>query len=263
MTDDDNPGNLDRRPRSNRPNIPPSDQVHIVSTCRRLGTAMWSGPDHWITQGYELRRLISMLYGIAATRIEFVAIDPNTRYDVALVLPHEEDQAALLVRIQKALERDLQLVVSKVKASRPVYVVTAPDGPGTKLVPAGTPGGGFVATRTSFTLPKDVSPSKEVFDQILNGPAIAQFVDSLSMCGTVSSLCATLEDTLGKPVINESRLQGYFEVQFRRGDMTRGQIFEHFRQAFGLVIAPQTRKVQSLRVQRNQASMTGSASPLS
>ena len=108
MIPEDKPDNPQRIPAARRPHFPPSYHVHIAPTRILHGTSTWSGPDHWITQGYELRRLISMLYGMAATRIELLALDPNARYDVALVLPHEEDNAVLLGRIQTELERDLQ-----------------------------------------------------------------------------------------------------------------------------------------------------------
>jgi uncharacterized protein (TIGR03435 family) len=255
MTHDDNFENTERTPRRHRParpHISPSSKVHIGPTRKPSGTAMWSGPNHWITEGYELRDLISMLYGIAETRIEFLAVEPNARYDLALVLPHDENETMLFTRIQKALERELQLVASRVTAARAVYVVTAPNGPGPKLVPAETLGGGSIATSTTIVVPKGVSPSEELFQEILNRRGSGTFVDTFSMSfGTVSDLFSILESSLDQPVINESRLHGYFEAKFTRQNMTKEQIFQIFREAFGLVITPQMRDVESLRVHRD------------
>ena len=64
-------------------------------------------------------------------------------------------------------------------------------------------------------------------------------------------MCSILESSLDHPVINESRLQGYFEAEFTRHNMTKEQIFEVFREAFGLVITSQMRDVESLRVHRD------------
>jgi len=234
-----------------KPHFQPSEEVHIRPTRSSSGTtAQWGGPDHWITEGFELRDLISMLYGFATTRIEFLVVDPDTRYDIALVLPHEEDEAMLLVRIRKALERELHLAISKVTTSRAVCVVEAPNGPGSELVPAGTVGSVFQSTHTLSTLPGRAIPSKEEIQEILNRREIGAFVDAFSMAsGTISDLCSILESSLGMPVIDESRLQGYFEAHFMRHKMTKGQIFDQFREAFGLVITAGVRDVESLRVQ--------------
>lgn len=122
-----------------------------------------------------------MLYGIAATRIEFLGVEPNARYDIALVLPHEEDEAMLLARLQAALERDLQWVISKVTASRPVYVVTAPNGPGPELVFSGTPFGVSIATSTAIALPDAVIPSTQELQEMTetkgNGHICRLFLD--------------------------------------------------------------------------------------
>src|SRR5579871_355743 len=147
-----------QRPDNRRPHFAPSYDVHIVSTSMPYGTSGWTGPDHWIRKGYDLRNLISMIYGFTATRVEFSTLDPSERYDIALVLPHREDEPSKLARIQKAIERDLQLSISRVAASRGVYVVTAPNGPGPELVSAGSPGGGMIGTSKLFSLPSGRSP---------------------------------------------------------------------------------------------------------
>ena len=115
---------------------------------------MWGAPSYWITQGYELIALIGMLYGFDITGIEFS--DPElarNRYDVALVLPQEEDRKAMTERICLALQRELGIVVSKEVARRDVYVVTAPDGLGPALHRADGLGGS-IATSSYIIVPE-------------------------------------------------------------------------------------------------------------
>lgn len=251
MHEEDMPGDLppaSRRSRPARPYFSPSHQVHLASTKRQIGTAMWGGPDHWISEGYSLRALVSMLYGIPETRIEFQTIDPNTRYDVALVLPHKEERERQITRIQQTLETNLKLLVSRRRALQSVYVVTAPNGPGPELNSTGV-GSSGCATYTVYTLPRGATPSREELEQWVKRTRPSAFPDEFSMSsGTISDLCSFLEGSLDHPVIDESQLIGDFEVRFKRGDRTEQQTFDHFRQAYGLVITPMMREIDSLHI---------------
>jgi hypothetical protein len=119
---------------SQRPDFPPSYSVHISPTQKDIGTSMWLAPNYWITQGYELRALIGMLYDFDVTRIDFPDRElARKRYDVAIVPPIEEGEAAMKESIRTALQSELDLLISKEVHLRDVYIVTAPHGPGPAL----------------------------------------------------------------------------------------------------------------------------------
>jgi uncharacterized protein (TIGR03435 family) len=238
--------------RKQRPNFPASYTVHISPTQKEIGTAMWSAPSYWITQGYELIALIGILYGFDITRIEFSNPEfARDRYDVALVLPREEGEKAMTERICLALQRELGVVVSKEVTRRDVYVVTAPHGPGLALHKADGLGGSS-ATSSYITVPEgSLPPSLEDVERLLspNAKGGTISVDSISISnGTIAHFCSTLEKSLDRPVVDESQLPGNYDIQLTRGEMSKGQFFAHIRVELGLQILSGIRDVQRLTV---------------
>ncbi|WP_158821069.1 TIGR03435 family protein [Granulicella sp. S156] len=237
-----------------RPEFSPSDTVHISPTQKEIGTSMWSAPNYWITQGYELQGLVGMLYDYAATRIEFE--DPELaqqRYDVALVLPNEEDEAAMKESIRIALQRELGLLITRDVRRRDVYIVTAPHGPGPKLRESRDMGG-FTATHSLVTVLSGKSaPTREDIEQLQLSKRANEgiAVDSISISsGTITEFCSTLEQSLDRPVVDESQLQGRYSFELRREKLSRDQFFERIQKELGLLVSPGEREVAMLIVQR-------------
>jgi uncharacterized protein (TIGR03435 family) len=238
--------------RAERPEFPPSYTVHISPTQKEIGTAMWSAPNYWITQGCELQTLIGMLYDFDVTRIDFGDRElAKQRYDVALVPPNEEGEAAMKESIRIALRRELGLLITREVRRRDVYIVTAPHGRGLELRETKNMGG-FTATHSFVTVPGGTNtPTREDIEQLQFSKRANEgiAVDSISMLsGTIAEFCSTLEQSLDRPVIDESQLQGRYSIELTRERMTRDQFFVQIHQELGLLVSPGEREVAMLIV---------------
>ncbi|MGI4757392.1 MAG: TIGR03435 family protein [Janthinobacterium lividum] len=206
-----------------RPHFNASYTVHISPTNNEFGTAMWAAADCWITEGYELQRIIGMLYGFAPERIDLQDQELATeRYDVAMVPPNGMGEEAMKETIRTALQRHLSLLLITDHRRRNVYVVTAPDGP--------------------------KAPLKAVED---TGTTIHVGGGGINMrSGSMEDFCLMLEGDLDRPVIDETQLQGCYSVEVRREDKTRDQFFEQLRNELGLLVSSAERDVSLLVVRR-------------
>jgi hypothetical protein len=111
------------------PRYLPSEIVHISFSRRQAVDATWSeGPRHWIMAGVELKSVIARAYGVDESRLNMpVSFGDGKRYDVALVLPKDGTTDTIAHIVQRAIENQFQLTVTR--ESRPdgeFVVVTAP-----------------------------------------------------------------------------------------------------------------------------------------
>jgi hypothetical protein len=92
----------------------PSETVHVM----RSGTDSdweWSvGKRHWLLLGADLRSLVARTWGIDPDRLEVPAqLQDGTCYDVVLLLPHDEPDTQMAVRVQRALEAQFRIAVNR------------------------------------------------------------------------------------------------------------------------------------------------------
>jgi uncharacterized protein (TIGR03435 family) len=107
----------------------PEPTVHISPAKSESGTERRSGPDRWAALGFTLKGLLTESYGVQETRMDLApALDTEARYDVELVLPHPESPDQIASRVQRALEQEFALDISRQNRSTDILVLTAPNG---------------------------------------------------------------------------------------------------------------------------------------
>jgi len=115
-----------RGPRVRKPDIPPSYTVHIVPTIRPTGTTSTAGPTYWAVFGFTLRAALARLYAIGEPCIDLPpAIDPQARFDIAVVVPNIESPFAIGRLVQQGIERHFSITLTLEPRPMDVYVLTA------------------------------------------------------------------------------------------------------------------------------------------
>jgi uncharacterized protein (TIGR03435 family) len=109
-----------------RPAFAPSRMLHISPTSRWTRGGDYSGPDFRNLQGFTLQSAISIFTDVNPVRIDLpAALDTNTRYDFALVLPAPESREGIRSLFIEGIERRFHIVASNQTRLRDVYVLTA------------------------------------------------------------------------------------------------------------------------------------------
>ncbi|HWC96328.1 MAG TPA: TIGR03435 family protein [Candidatus Sulfopaludibacter sp.] len=186
-----------------------------------------SGPvgrakDSLILKAVTLRGLLGGVYLFPASRITSNAMDENTRYDVWISLPGASLEAFQQVSCD-VVRATFDLSVRKETRETDVYVLTAPNGKPPGLVKAEDDG--------RFTM----------FGR----------KGSLSLKGTFGGLGLMMEPLLGKPVVDETGIEGVFNIKVTYRDGVPGSLEEAVR-ALGLKIEPARRLVEFLAVSKSQ-----------
>src|SRR5260370_21410841 len=90
----------------------PSDKVHInASEPSQNGTSSDSGPDHWVTSGFELRETIGQLYNVDASRVVLPSALDHKKYAVARVLPKGKARETILEQVRQTIQARLRLML--------------------------------------------------------------------------------------------------------------------------------------------------------
>jgi uncharacterized protein (TIGR03435 family) len=233
-------------PDDNRPNFPPSNAVHISPSQRESGTGNF-GADSWHSfQGFDLKGMISEIYGITPVRIELPAsLSDGSRYDFSLVLPQTESRETMYQRFQQGIQDYVHLTATRESRRMDVYVVTALDDRRPPAV-SGQPdsGGGFISISIGF---ESLARTGDPYDfEGMPKTFSLSAVTSISMEGTAEEFCKTLERSLDRPVVNETDLQGRFEFRVDRSATSNGDFLARLRDELGLIIEPAERDVQLL-----------------
>ena len=189
-----------------KPKFAPSYALHVsISKGEGRGTA--SGDDYIGLRDFLLKDAISFVYGVNSIRVQLpAAVDDGKRYDFALVLPERESEEKIKERFQKGLETYFHLAVRRENRLMDVYVVTVDANHKPVMKPRSQDGMGFVGG-TSFGF-----ESVEHEEERVSAPANLGAMTSAAMTGTADDFCHDLEEDLDRPVVNETNLQGEFEV---------------------------------------------------
>jgi uncharacterized protein (TIGR03435 family) len=237
-----------------RPDIAPSYEVHISPSTTK-GTDGSSGPGFWTQRGFDLKTIVSMVYGKEASRVILPkTLDTDDKFDFVVVLPKDEDEQTIHQLVQHALEKRFQF--SAVAESRPVdvYVLTAIKG---KTPPAKTGpdsfGGGFGTTSgIEVSLPPGTPNTPEAIEQAMR--EMMKHPENLGISNisagntTIDDFRQQLEQGLGHPVIDESGLDGVYDLEVRGSAKNTEEFIQMLREQTGLVLTPGTRSVEFLRI---------------
>lgn len=211
-------------------------EVRIEPTTMKPGcTSIETGTDGWSARGYDLKTLIAQIYDVDIRQVDLGDNVSSDRYDLTVTLPKEVDQATMQHLLVTALERKFGLTITPETRSMYVYVMSAPNGPGNGLHPhaaaasAATDGAGQI---TYFG--KDCTEGASS-----NGIAVA--------AGTISDFRRTLEPSLDRVLVDETKLSGSYDFKIGNYSNT-DDLFKALRDQLGLVVVPLERKVTVLKV---------------
>ena len=142
-------------PPPEKPDLPPSDEVHIALS-KTEGTVGSVGPDHWMQRGFDVRGILSQVLNVEPSRILLPpAFDNATRYDFVLVPPVEEDEPAMKRRVREGIENYFHVTITPEIRPMDVYVMTVIEG---KTPPRKSEddalGGGFSTSSQRFRVPR-------------------------------------------------------------------------------------------------------------
>ncbi len=237
------------RTEDHRPDFPPSYTVHIAPAHDRLNGGNYAGDDYWSLQGYTVRKLLAEMLGVNPIRVDLPAsIDPNTRYDFAIVLPKAEETESKRSLIRQGVEDHFHLVDTRENLLRNVYLVTATDKrPPTSAFEPHADGGSFSSSSfVGFTESGGLDGVPREGGHDLNA------LTDIGIAGaTVDDFCTLLEQELDRPVINETKLDGTFDFEVKIPEHSpqaalKHDFVERVLQQLGLVIAPAQRSVDTI-----------------
>jgi uncharacterized protein (TIGR03435 family) len=234
-----------------KPHIPPSLEVRI-SPSKTSGTEETQGPDWWVQRGFDLKTVIAKVYEKDPSRIVLPATLQNEeRYDFVLVPPHEIDPQAMRRLLQQAIEQYFH--VSATVESRPVdvYVMTALEGktPPAKTGDASMGGGSIGWSGTQFVVagpPGGGHPTPEMVREAVSKHKPGA-MSSISAHNTdMADFRRALEDGLGRPIIDETNLNGTYDLAVHGNARSTEEFLGMLRDQSGLVLTPEHRNIEML-----------------
>ncbi len=239
-------------------------QVRITPTTMKTGsTSIETGSDRWNARGYDLKTLLAQIYDLDARRVDLAEEDnPDARYDVTLSLPKDVSQDEMQRMLAEAVERKFSLDVKPEVRSMLVYVMTAPNGPGSGLhlhAPAAHTEG--LAKPMALEWGADGATFEDVGEIQFAGRDCSGVSSGgiTATAETIDDFRRTLEGDLDRVLIDETSLSGTYD--FRIGSYAnKEELFQLLRDQLGLVVRPAERKVTVLRVRPHGefASVVGS-----
>ena len=231
-----------------------SNLVHITATTMKPGsTSIEVGSDRWNARGFDLKTLISQIYDVDVRRIEF----PNNgladaRYDVTLALPEDVDVDTMQLLLQAALEKKFGLAIAQQTRAMDVYVLTAPNGPGTALhrhVSAARRGAkALLVSEGSATDADQIADADmERITYLGRNCSGTSSGGILASAGTIGEFRRTLEPDLDRLMVDETGLHGSYD--FAVGSYrNQEELFKQMHEQLGLVVTPAQRQVAVLKV---------------
>jgi uncharacterized protein (TIGR03435 family) len=216
-------------------------------------TSIEVGSDRWNARGFDLKTLISQIYSVDVRRIDFPDNGlADARYDVTLALPEDVDVDTMQLVLQAALEKKFGLAINEEIRAMDVYVLTAPNGPGTALHPhmsAARRGANTLLVSAGSAHDGEQSADADM-EQITYLGRDCSGVSSggiLASAGTIGEFRRTLEPDLDRLLVDETGLHGSYDFaigSYRNQD----DLFKLMHEQLGLVVTPTQRKVTVLTV---------------
>ena len=233
-----------------KPAIPPSYEVHITPSTTN-GTDGSSGPDFWVQRGFDLKAMVAMVYETEPSRVVIPpSLDNDEKFDFVVVLPKEEDQKAIYQLVQRAIEKRFKVSTAVERQPAEVYVMTALKGktPPAKTGPDALGGGTSSASGFEFSLPEGTPETKEAIDQaikeFLKRPETLGFSEVYAGGMTADEFGKFLEMGFGRPVVNETGLEGVYDFEVHGHAKDTGEFLQNLRNQVGIVLTPATRNIE-------------------
>jgi uncharacterized protein (TIGR03435 family) len=203
-----------------------SHNVHIAPSAMKPGsTSIETGSDTWNARGYDLKTLLSQIYGVEALQIELPdGVDPEARYDLTASLPAEVDADEMKALLTDALQKKFGLTIAPESRAMEVYVLTAPAGPGSQLHRhAGAQGQGQI----------------QYLGKECAGVSSGGIEASAS---TIADFGKSLEASLDHVLVDETRLAGSYDFKIPNYN-NKDELFKALHDQLGLVVTPAQRNV--------------------
>lgn len=241
-------------PPPEKPNLPPSDEVHISPTHER-GTVSSTAPDHWMRRGFDLRSILAEITNTTPSRIDLPStLDNEARYDFVFVPPREEDEETIHRQVRSAIEKYFHVTITPTVRSTDVYVMTALEG---KTPKPKNPASEFHSGSSTFSthwksveLPEGVAPTRKALEEASRqAMATAQLTAMTGLSSSMDDLCRALEDGLHRPIIDETKMTGIYDFKIQGEAETTEQFFTMLRDQLGLVLIPTQRPIELVVVQ--------------
>jgi uncharacterized protein (TIGR03435 family) len=183
------------------------------------GPLTTTSPQRVTAEGLTLTELIAWAYRADTRHVEVPAdFDDRVRYDVRLDLPGERSWPAIDRLIQEGLNAHFAITVARETRSLDAYVLTATDGPCPGRRRQGEEDPGFAASYTGFSTFDDAASEPVP----LGGPGWRSRLHSvgpiLLTATTMAEFGRWLEDFVGHPVVDETRLAGTYDIEMQ-GEM--------------------------------------------
>jgi uncharacterized protein (TIGR03435 family) len=262
--------------RPTKPDIPASTGVTIKPTERlpHEGVSARRASDYWVLEGIPLKDMLSRLHNIQKERIELpLSLNDDRRYDFLLVLPQRESRQTIDRLMREGLETYFRIGVATEVRDMDVYLLTAPNGAisatRTSLDEAGS--FGWVDIQTPASAPDNFigfsdSPWRRDENEAPTEDELrhmaGEFLKSLvvgwkrgtasirgmSATSTMAQLCELLEGTLDRPVIDETNLDGAYDLDIRMQADSGEQFLHGLCDRLGLAATAARRNVRMIVV---------------
>jgi uncharacterized protein (TIGR03435 family) len=177
----------------------------------------------------------------------FVDLPVDAHRDLAVAISEGGSSASerSKARLRDAIEK--RFTVRRETRAEDVYLLTTgPGGPGPALRRHRQSGEGGVGGGVGFVSAAFSTRHGEPFHD-----RTPRFIDRFSAAGMpFEAICKSLEQLLGRPLVDETGLSGSYDVELTGDPQTVDSFIQSLREEAGLVITPATRDVPHLIVQR-------------
>jgi uncharacterized protein (TIGR03435 family) len=221
------------------PDFVPSYDVHIMHSRTGQPPSIRTSDTEWYAMGFPLERAIAALWDADERRIELPQALPHRTYDIALKLPATEARDRIEALVRQAIERQLNVTVSRESRPTDVYVVTAPQGAGPSLRGhESAEGSGAGGIHVAFSTIGDYQGGPLMFP-----------VENFAVSGlSIAMMCAAFEELMDRPVIDETGLTGEFDLTLQSIARDRATFIDALREEAGLILTPARREIAMLIV---------------
>ena len=202
----------------------PLFEISITPAEGLSGYSTGAGPGLVAFQGVDLTFPFGAAYGLRHTRVSGEGVLPKGKYSILAKIP-ENHQEVLQPMLRQALEATFSITGQKENRTLDTYVLTAPSGLAKSLKKheGGSPG-----TRTTEG---------------------AQSVRGSDL----EALSLELEEALGKPVLNETRLEGLYDWDLTWDNKKPDSLLASVRDQLGLELSPKKQAVEILVLKKAES----------
>jgi uncharacterized protein (TIGR03435 family) len=243
--------------------LPQAPGIHISPSKKKLNEGSESGgDDYWSLEGFQLKAVLSRVFGshkglFPETRIDLPSsLNPRERFDFYLVLAPAERRDDRNRLMQRGIERHFRVAITHERRPLDVYVLTAPNGQTAAIRDSSQSDVGFSGFSFEFSLPDGEPPTPEAFaaqyptlESMRSAIVTGGSVGGVSISnGTMDDFCKTLEQGLDRLVVDETGLDGRYDIALLGGHAGASKLLERLPTELGLHLTPARREITMLVV---------------